>query len=150
MISVNDRECIRRAYVVEHKRIREMAKELGHYRKTLRKALESAEASTYTLQEQRPAPILGSFKEMIDRLLEQGTEEMDPQKRAPCYWKIQQIIHDQLPLLETVRQLRYVADKDSLENFQPTVWGGMELPFESKLPALSLKMCAASRLERLL
>ncbi len=70
--------------------------------------------------QKRPAT---EWEAEIDRLLEQGTEEMDPHKRAPYYWKIQQIIHDQLPLLETVRQLRYVADKDSLENFQPTVWG---------------------------
>lgn len=59
----------------------------------------------------------------IDKLLEEGTEVMDPEQRAPYYWQIQQIIHDQLPLLETVRQLRYIAYKDSLENFQPTVWG---------------------------
>jgi transposase len=72
MISVNDRECIRRAYFVEHKSIREIAKELGHSRKTVRKALEAAEASSYTLQEQRPAPILGSYKELIDRLLDQN------------------------------------------------------------------------------
>jgi transposase len=72
MISVNDRECIRRAYFVEHKSIREIAKELGHSRKTVRKALESAEASSYTLHEQRPAPILGSYKELIDRLLDQN------------------------------------------------------------------------------
>ena len=43
MISVNDRECIRRAYFVEHKSIREIAREFGHSRKTVRKALETAE-----------------------------------------------------------------------------------------------------------
>lgn len=59
----------------------------------------------------------------IDRLLEEGTAEMDTDKRPPYYWKIQEILHDQLPILETVRQWRYVAYKDSLENFQPTVWG---------------------------
>ena len=59
----------------------------------------------------------------IDRLLDQGTTEMDPQERAPYYWKIQQIIHDQLPLIETVRRRVFIAYKDSLENFQPTVWG---------------------------
>ena len=72
MISVNDRECIRRAYFVEHKSIREIARELRHSRKTVRKALESAEPGQYTLQEQRPAPILGSYKELIDQLLDQN------------------------------------------------------------------------------
>ncbi len=59
----------------------------------------------------------------IDSLLDQGTTVMNPLQRAPYYWKIQQILHDQLPIIETVRQTRYAAWKDSLENYQPTVWG---------------------------
>ncbi|MGH7913508.1 MAG: ABC transporter substrate-binding protein [Candidatus Binataceae bacterium] len=59
----------------------------------------------------------------IDQLLEQGTMVMDPLKRAPYYWRIQKILHDELPIIETVRQVRYEAWKNSLENFQPTVWG---------------------------
>ena len=59
----------------------------------------------------------------IDTLLDQGASEMDPTKRAPYYWKIQQIMHDQLPVIETVRQKRYASWKNSLENYQPKVWG---------------------------
>ena len=59
----------------------------------------------------------------IDRLLEQGTAEMDVQKRAPYYWRIQQILHDQLPIMETVRQQRFDAYKNSLLDYDPTVWG---------------------------
>jgi peptide/nickel transport system substrate-binding protein len=59
----------------------------------------------------------------IDRLLEQGTAEMDVNKRAPYYWRIQQILHDQLPIMETVRQQRFDAYKNSLLDYDPTVWG---------------------------
>jgi peptide/nickel transport system substrate-binding protein len=59
----------------------------------------------------------------IDKLLEQGTAEMDPPKRAKYYWRIQEILHAQLPLLQTVRPIRYAAYKNSLANFEPTVWG---------------------------
>jgi peptide/nickel transport system substrate-binding protein len=59
----------------------------------------------------------------IDKLLEEGTAEMDPQKRVPYYWRIQEIMHDELPVIETVRQLRYIAYRNALKNFQPTVWG---------------------------
>jgi peptide/nickel transport system substrate-binding protein len=59
----------------------------------------------------------------IDTLLDQGASEMDLQKRAPYYWKIQQILHDQLPIIETVRQQRYSSWKNSLKDYQPTVWG---------------------------
>jgi hypothetical protein len=48
---------------------------------------------------------------------------MDPTKRAPYYWRIQQILHDQLPILETVRAQRYASWKNSLLNYQPKVWG---------------------------
>jgi len=64
-----------------------------------------------------------SWEAEIDKLLEEGTAEMDPQKRVPYYWRIQEILHDQLPEIETVRQLRYIAYRNTLENFQPTVWG---------------------------
>jgi len=59
----------------------------------------------------------------IDQLLDQGTRVMDPYARAPYYWRIQQILHDQLPIIETVRQVRYVAYRNSLENYDATVWG---------------------------
>jgi len=59
----------------------------------------------------------------IDTLLDQGASEMDPNKRAPYYWKIQEILHDQLPIIETVRGQRYASWKNSLENYQPHVWG---------------------------
>ena len=50
----------------------------------------------------------------IDTLLDQGASEMDISKRAPYYWRIQQILHDQLPIIETVRQQRYASWKNSL------------------------------------
>ncbi len=59
----------------------------------------------------------------IDKLLEQGTAEMDVQKRVPYYWRIQEIVHDQLPVIETVRQTRFTAYRNTLRNFRPTVWG---------------------------
>ncbi|MGZ6347282.1 MAG: IS21 family transposase [Anaerolineales bacterium] len=74
MITVKDRESIRRAYFLEEKSIREIAKELGHSRKTVRKALESAEPDQYSLAEKRDAPILGPYKERIDQLLAENSK----------------------------------------------------------------------------
>ena len=59
----------------------------------------------------------------IDRLMDQGTSVMDQHRRAPYYWRIQEILHDQLPIIETVRQIDYVAYRNSIENYKPTVWG---------------------------
>jgi peptide/nickel transport system substrate-binding protein len=59
----------------------------------------------------------------IDTLLDEGASEMDLSKRPPYYWRIQQILHDQLPIIETVRRVGYSSWKNSLENYQPEVWG---------------------------
>jgi len=59
----------------------------------------------------------------IDQLLDQGAAEMDTAKRAPYYWEIQKILHDQLAVIQTVRQIRYHAWVNTLENYRPTVWG---------------------------
>ena len=73
MQTVEDKEASRRAFFIEGKSIREIARELHHSRKTIRKALASAEAETYTVTEPRPAPVLGPYKARIDELLEENT-----------------------------------------------------------------------------
>lgn len=74
MISVEDRERIRRAYFTEKKSQRQIAKELGHSRKTVRKALESAEPSSYRIRKPREAPVLGPYKDRIDEILEENEQ----------------------------------------------------------------------------
>ena len=59
----------------------------------------------------------------IDQLLEQGTAEMDMKKRVPYYWRIQEIMHDQLPVIETVLQIRYTAYTNKLTNLRITPLG---------------------------
>jgi len=74
MITVEQREQIRRAYLIEHKSIRQIAKELHCGRHTIREAIESAEAKVYTLSEPRPAPKLGTHKARIDALLAENEQ----------------------------------------------------------------------------
>jgi transposase len=69
MISVEKRERIRRAYFVEEKSIRQIARELSCSRRTIRKAIASAECAAYTLSEPRPAPVLGPHRAYIQELL---------------------------------------------------------------------------------
>jgi peptide/nickel transport system substrate-binding protein len=59
----------------------------------------------------------------IDQLLDQGSREIDPQKRKRFYWRIQEILHEQLPILMTVRDLRFIAYKRNIQNLERTVWG---------------------------
>lgn len=80
MISVEDREKIRRAYFVEQKSLRQIAKELHVSRKTIGKALASAEADVYTCTAPRAAPVLGPYKAQIDELLA-ANEKLPPKQR---------------------------------------------------------------------
>jgi transposase len=86
MIQVEDREKIRRAYFIDKKTLRQIAKELHVARKTVRKAIESAEPAPYTLSEPRPAPILGPYKQRIDQLLDEN--EHLPRKQRYTSHKI--------------------------------------------------------------
>jgi peptide/nickel transport system substrate-binding protein len=59
----------------------------------------------------------------IDREIEAGARELDPEKRKAHYWRIQEILHRELPMIQLVRQERFVAAKTYLVDFVPTVWG---------------------------
>ena len=80
MISVEDREKIRRAYFIEMKTVRQIARDMHVARKTVRKAIESAEPGTYTCRVPRPAPILGPFKQQITDLLAEN-RTLPPKQR---------------------------------------------------------------------
>lgn len=59
----------------------------------------------------------------IDRLLEEGTRQLDPEQRRYSYWRIQEILHEELPMIMTVHQKRFRAFNRRLENYRPTPWG---------------------------
>ena len=69
MIKVDKIERIRRAYYVEGKSMRQIAREYQHSRHTVKKAIASPEEGRYTLKEGREAPVLGAYKARIKELL---------------------------------------------------------------------------------
>ena len=62
MIQVKDKERIRRAYLLENKSQRQIAKELHHSRHTVASALADPNAGSYQLREPRPAPVLAPVR----------------------------------------------------------------------------------------
>ena len=90
MIKVEDHEAIRRAYFVEEKPIRQIARELHHGREAIRRAIASPEPPSYTLQSPREAPVLGPYKARIEELVA-GSQEM-PRKQRYTGDKIFEII----------------------------------------------------------
>ena len=90
MITVIDRERIRRAYFIEGKTMRQIEREMHHGYWTIRKALASAEHQPYTLSQPKAAPKLGPYKEQIGKLLEQ--ERSLPRKQRFTTHKIYELM----------------------------------------------------------
>lgn len=59
----------------------------------------------------------------IDRQLEAGARTLDPEQRRQAYWRVQEILQQQLPLIQTVRQLRFVAFTNALQHYEQSAWG---------------------------
>lgn len=70
--------------------------------------------------EPRPAT---EWEAEIDRLLDAGARSLDLAARQQAYWRIQAILLERLPIIQTVRPLRYSAASNALENYEPSVWG---------------------------
>src|SRR5215831_9865690 len=93
MITVDEYEAIRRAFYVEKKSQRQIAREQGHSRKTIRKALDSAGPGRYTQKEKRAAPLLGPYKGRIEALLAES--EQMPHKQRYTGHKIFQLLQQE-------------------------------------------------------
>jgi transposase len=92
MITVNDRAAIRHAYHLEHKSIRQIARELGFSRNTITKALASAEPPTYTMRTPRRAPKLDAYRQRIADLFHQNAQL--PPKQRYTATRIFQIVQE--------------------------------------------------------
>ena len=66
---MDDYEAIRRAYYLEKKSIRQIAREQHHSRKTIRKAIDKVQRQPYQLVHPKPAPVFGAFQRRVDELL---------------------------------------------------------------------------------
>lgn len=84
MLSETDREHIRRAFYLEHKSIRQLAKEEGRCRKTIRRALSSDQALPTPLVRPQPAPVFGPYQRRVEALLRHN-EQLPPKQRYTAH-----------------------------------------------------------------
>jgi len=59
----------------------------------------------------------------VDTLLDADSRELNPDRRRAHYQRLEEILHDELPVIQIVRARRFVASKLRLKNFRPTIWG---------------------------
>lgn len=79
MLNVEEKEQVRRAVLVEGKSQRQVARETGHSRNTIRKMLENGAVPRYRQQRPRSSPVLGPFKAIIEAWV--AEDEKKPKKK---------------------------------------------------------------------
>jgi transposase len=79
VLKVDQKEQIRRAFFIEGKSIRRIAREQHHDRRTVRAALRDASPPLYKLSKPRPRPMLGPFVAIIDKWL--AEDQLSPPKQ---------------------------------------------------------------------
>jgi transposase len=82
LLTVDQREEIRRAYFIDGHSIRQIAREGHHDRRTVRKALHDAGPPRYTLRESRARPVLDPFLAVIERWLAEDTKRPPKQRHT--------------------------------------------------------------------
>jgi transposase len=117
MITVDQRGRIRKAYYIEKKSIRQIARELHHSCVTVRKAILSAEPESYTLTKPRPAPVLGPYMEQIDELLAEN--ERLPKKQRRTGQQIYETICQEGYTGSASRVRGYIADQRGTSKQRP-------------------------------
>lgn len=93
MISLNETETIRRAYYIEGKSIREIAREYHHGRRAIRNAIGEASPPEYNQKQERAAPVMGEYKERIQELVKESKEQ--PSKQRYTARKIYEMLRDE-------------------------------------------------------
>lgn len=76
---MKEKDRIRRMVLVEGKSLRQVARETKHSRNTVSKMLEDSDVPRYTLVQEKEAPVLGPYKELIDRWVSE--DEKKPKKK---------------------------------------------------------------------
>ncbi len=90
MISEDARERMRRAYYLEKKTLRQIAREEGYSRVTIKKAISDASPRTYTLTQPRPAIVFGPYQLRVEELLAENDQL--PRKQRYTSHKIFEIL----------------------------------------------------------
>lgn len=82
MIKVEDKEEIRRLYFWRRWSIRKIARELGHSRKTVRKALNDASCPVYKRRTYSPQRVIGPVRHIIETFLEEDKKRPKKQRHT--------------------------------------------------------------------
>jgi transposase len=108
MLTVADYELIRRKFFLDHESARAIAKELGHSRKTVAKALVHPVPPGYRRSQPRKRPAIERYRPMIDAWLEE--DQSRPRKQRHTAERIYERLRDEHGYAGSASSVRrYVA-----------------------------------------
>lgn len=93
MLTLDQREHIRRAYYINRKSIRQIAAEEGRSREAVSKVIAEDPPSSYQQTRQKPAPVFGPFQSRVDELMERN--ERLPKKQRYTSRKIFEVLQSE-------------------------------------------------------
>ena len=93
MLSETDRERIRRAFHLEKKSIRQIAKEEGCSHDTIRGAISNDPLKPYQLTRKKPAPVFGPYQLRVEALLHQN--DRLPRKQRYTAHRIFEVLREE-------------------------------------------------------
>ena len=93
MLEVEYYERIRRMYYIEGKSQRDIAKETGHGRRTVKQVINDVQPPGYRLKVARGAPMLGAYLTALNGLLEENKQL--PHKQRRTVHKMWEVIRSQ-------------------------------------------------------
>lgn len=82
MLTVQEKEIIRRAVLVEGKSQRQVARETGYSRNTIRKMVADSEVPQYVQKEGRESPVLGPFKALLEEWIAADAQKPKKKRRT--------------------------------------------------------------------
>jgi transposase len=82
MVGVEERERIRRAYYIEKKGIKQIARELGHGRRVIRKAIRASEVPVYRRKQPACSPVLGPYLSIIQKWISEDQNQPKKQRHT--------------------------------------------------------------------
>ena len=104
MLTVDQKDVIRREYFLKRKSMRRIAREMGHSRKTVRKAVHDPGIPVYTLEKPRLKRVIGPFVELIAQWMEEDKKR--PLKQRHTAKRIYERLRDEYGYEGTDRTVR--------------------------------------------
>ena len=120
MVQVDEKERIRIAHILQGMSIREIARVMGHSRKTVRNALEDPSPPVYRRTKQPEEPVIGPVKDIIGRWVEEDSDR--PRKQRHTAHRIYERLRDEHRFTgaeSTVRRYIRTIRGKKLETFIP-------------------------------